>query len=440
MTSEQLTEALKKLQPVPIEETHCIEQFIEHYKPKEDNKNCIVLQSTEGNKIILVHNVLTIIDVLSEFPFNKTLWCSSLFYPVEFHEDKIFECITAKLLTHPNNTLLLALQSWIEECGVEFTEKSLSIIKDVLDYVEKVDGETLNESIEKVKKTLSNTHSNENEPTFQMKFDPAPISIDGKSMKLPDWMAPSSYSVTILNKDFLEIANQLMICEFSFLELLQPKDYYINIFSTTRPNSNIELYYKWNQKITNWVAYSIINQKNEMIREMAFKNFLQLAIKCIEIKNFNSFNSIVNGLTHYAVIRMKKTIAQRTQEENELMFKLIDIQGEIQNSNYSISYGKPAIPYLKFFLKEMCQIFEEEEEIDDTKENILQEDEMNKMIDISKAIKIGELIDQLKGFTTEKCTTQVNKQTNDFFMNGIRTMKLSNTDLLNLSMASEPNN
>ncbi|EMS17001.1 Ras guanine nucleotide exchange factor, putative [Entamoeba histolytica HM-3:IMSS] len=65
---------------------------------------------------------------------------------------------------------------------------------------------------------------------------------------------------------------------------------------------------------------------------------------------------------------------------------------------------------------------------------------MNKMIDISKAIKIGELIDQLKGFTTEKCTTQVNKQTNDFFMNGIRTMKLSNTDLLNLSMASEPNN
>ena len=287
-----------------------------------------------------------------------------MFYPVEFHEDTILQELSSQLIEQPTEILLKALKSWIEECGVEFTTKSIQIEKELIEQIEKVQTDDVKELLSEIKSIVDKLKSNENELTYKMRFDPAPVSINGKTVVFPEWTASQSYPVNILNKDFLEYAEQLMECELTFLKQLQPKDFYIYIFESTRPNSNIMIYLNWCQRVSNWVAYQIINQKNEMIREMAFKNFLELAIKCLEIKNFNSFVSIIDGLKHYALIRMTKTIQQRTPEENKLMEELNDIQGKLLYTPMSIEYGKPSVICLKYFLGKLCEIFDESYEID----------------------------------------------------------------------------
>ena len=61
----------------------------------------------------------------------------------------------------------------------------------------------MNEIIEKIKGKITTIKSMETEKTYKSTFDPAPISIEGKSITFPHWMEPQSYSVNILNKDSL---------------------------------------------------------------------------------------------------------------------------------------------------------------------------------------------------------------------------------------------
>ena len=439
MTSEQLKQTITNLQKVEREETNYIQFFLDNYKPTEKNSTCTILTTSTKEKVILINGIINIINTLKQFPFNKTIWCSTLFYPVDFHEDKILQYLSEQLIEQPTEIVLQALLSWIEECGVEFTEKSIQIMKEVITQIDSICTEEMKEIkelVKKIKTVIESIKSNENELSYKMRFDPAPISINGKSIVFPEWTASQSYPVNILGKDFLEYAEQLMICEYTYLKQLQPKDFYIYIFESTRPNSNIMIYLNWCQRVSNWVAYQIINQKNEMIREMAFKNFLQLAIKCLEIKNFNSFVSIIDGLKHYALTRMTKTMSQRTKEENILMEELNDIQGKLLYTPMSIEYGKQCVPCLKYFLGKMCEIFIEEYEIEYENENI-NDDDLLKMTDLSKAIKIGEIISIVREVVLTENTLTINPKTNDFFMNGLRHMKISHSDLLNLSRDSE---
>ena len=159
-----------------------------------------------------------------------------------------------------------------------------------------------------------------------------------------------------------------------------------------------------------------------------------MAIKCLEVKNLNSFVSIIDGLKHYALTRMTKTMAQRTKEENELMKELNDVQGRLLYSSMSIEYGKPSVPCLKYFLGQMCEIFAVEYDIEELPEDV---DVIMKMTDLTKAMKIGEIISVVRDFAHSQCSVTVNPKTNDFFMKGLRHMKIDHSDLLNLSMESE---
>ena len=256
MTSEQLKQTLSKLQKVEQTYPNSIEYFFEHYK-SEETTTCTILNTIDEQKIILVNGIINIINTLKQFPFNKTVWCSTLFYPVEFHEDTILQELSSQLIEQPTEILLKALKSWIEECGVEFTTKSIQIVKELIQQIEKVQTDDVKELLSEIKSIVDKLKSNENELTYKMRFDPAPVSINGKTVVFPEWTASQSYPVNILNKDFLEYAEQLMECELTFLKQLQPKDFYIYIFESTRPNSNIMIYLNWCQRVSNWVAYQI---------------------------------------------------------------------------------------------------------------------------------------------------------------------------------------
>lgn len=320
-----------------------------------EKNNCYVVSTSDEKSVVFIGDIGKTIDLLSALPFSRTQWCALLFYPIEYREDRILQCLTARLLSRPSAVLLQALQTWIEECGEEFTRNSLLLIGEIIDTLSKQEvDESIKTLISAVRETLSRTTSNEEKPTFEMRFNPSPINIGGTPIKLPEWTTTSGYAANILNKDFLQISEQCMVCELSFLRMVRPKDYFIYLRESTRSQSNISVYLNWSTSLAHWVAYSVINQKNEMIREMAYKNFLQLAVKCIEIKNFNTFNSIIEGLQHHSLMRMKKTLELRTPEEVQLMEKLIEVQAKVQHSEFSLSYGTPCVPYLSLLYQTAC--------------------------------------------------------------------------------------
>ncbi|ELP86492.1 hypothetical protein EIN_033930 [Entamoeba invadens IP1] len=437
MTLTQLRQTMSDLkisQEAKLDTYNC---FLNEYKSDENKQNKTVLVQTDSRKIFLVDGISSVIETLERLPFSRVMWCSLVFYPIDWREDKLFECLSARLLNNPNNeVLLLALQTWVEECGPEFTSKSLDLFKELLSSIESRIDEKTKVVFSKVKETITTTKSNETEPTFQMIFNPAKLTINGRSVTLPQWARTTVFSANILNKDFLDIASQLMICEHTFLSKLQPKDFYLYTFPTSREESNIKVYLKWSALVSNWVAFALINQQNEMIREIAFKNFLQLALKCLEIRNFNSFNSVVTGLLHFANSIMVTSISQRTPDEVKLLDQLVILQAKVLHSDYSLLFDKPSIPCIKYFLGQINKIYSEVDEIDDTTGSIPSEEELSKMFDASKAFLIGDIIYSIRNVTGH-LEIKPNEQMKEFFLSTLRTMKLANDELLELAKASE---
>ena len=250
-------------------------------------------------------------------------------------------------MSEPKEELIEMLIVWIDECGSEFTVKSMQILQEFVNNLMSSENEEIKKysaKINELNEKIKNTKSNEQEPTFQQLFSPCAVDIDGFTMTLPNWMFGADFNYNILSKDFLEIPSQLMYCEREYLTRILPKDYYIYIYENTRENSNISIYLHWTERISQWVAYSILIQKNEQIRVVAINNLIQIALKCLEVHNFNSFIKVIDGLTHYSVQRLTKTWDFVPKGDKELLQKLIVMKSKILYTDYSFNFEKPCIP------------------------------------------------------------------------------------------------
>ena len=86
----------------------------------------------------------------------------------------------------------------------------------------------------------------------------------------------------------------------------------------------------------------------------------------------------------------------------------------------------------------MATTLDQEHEIDDTATDIPDPDALANWLDVSKALRIGTLIDQVKRSTSVPAEGTPNKQMNEFFIKTIHSMPLDNTLLLNMSIEAEP--
>ncbi|KAL7715411.1 Ras-GEF domain-containing protein [Entamoeba marina] len=379
---------------------------------------------TNGNHIILVDGVQSIVDMLFNLPQDishdelNEIATTILFYPLDFTEDKILNELTKRIPSSPSRSLEI-ISIWITACGSEFSVKSLQIFQELLQIASNNGAQT--DDVDKVKTILENVKSTEDEMTFSEMFEPVAVKVDGFA-GIPRWMMGNDAGVNILNKNYGEIPHELKVCEMEFLQKLLPKDIMIYSFEQTRKVSNVSIYLKWSSLISQWVAYGIINQKTEQIRQIALSNFLSVAVGCLENYNFNSFVAILNEVPTTDI---------------DLLHDLVTLQSKLIFTDYSTRFPSPSTPYLKHYLKEIITILGEIAFVDDNEQQVPSDDDLEQMIDVTKAYQIGKIINSIRKVTTTP-PTSTNKQMHDFFMKTIRTLPLSNSDLLNMSLEAEP--
>ncbi|KAL7715966.1 Ras-GEF domain-containing protein [Entamoeba marina] len=304
---------------------------------------------TNGNHIILVDSVQSIVDML----FNL---------PQDISHDELNEIATTILIPSSPSRSLEIISIWITACGSEFSVKSLQIFQELLQIASNNGAQT--DDVDKVKTILENIKSTEDEMTFSEMFEPVAVKVDGFA-GIPRWMMGNDAGVNILNKNYGEIPHEL-------------------------------------------------------------KNY-----------NFNSFVAILNGILHYSVRRLKKTWKEVPTTDIDLLHDLVTLQSKLIFTDYSTRFPSPSTPYLKHYLKEIITILGEIAFVDDNEQQVPSDDDLEQMIDVTKAYQIGKIINSIRKVTTTP-PTSTNKQMHDFFMKTIRTLPLSNSDLLNMSLEAEP--
>ena len=95
---------------------------------------------------------------------------------------------------------------------------------------------------------------------------------------------------------------------------------------------------------------------------------------------------------------------------------------------------------VEYYLSEMVRVNERVNEIEDPEEKLPKDEEMIKMIDVSKALEIGKMIKKMREFSLFPLDIKVNTQINTVFMKSIRNLPLSHSQLLDKSREAEPLN
>ncbi|KAJ3283247.1 cell division cycle- protein, partial [Blyttiomyces sp. JEL0837] len=116
-------------------------------------------------------------------------------------------------------------------------------------------------------------------------------------------------------------------------------------------------------QLTLWVATTIVSCENIKVRLNTLKYFVQCALKCREINNFNGITGIVAGLSMAPIARLHKTwqaFAEKwptLSEDYEKLADIVSAKGQYASYRRELKDLKlPAIPFLGVYLTDITFI------------------------------------------------------------------------------------
>jgi son of sevenless-like protein len=115
-------------------------------------------------------------------------------------------------------------------------------------------------------------------------------------------------------------------------------------------------------KITYWVAETILSEPEMKDRVNAIKKFVSIAERCFELNNFHALMEIVAGLSMTAIERLKKTwtlVPSQTKATLEKFNRFMNTKNNFQNYRHTLHRVKdPCVPYIGVYLRDLTFIEE----------------------------------------------------------------------------------
>ena len=110
--------------------------------------------------------------------------------------------------------------------------------------------------------------------------------------------------------------------------------------------------------MSNWIIYSIVSERNVRRRAKIFKNFIETAKQCLELRNYNAVMAIVvAALGSTPVRRLEGTKEQIPPESFSCLKKmesLMDSKGNYKKYREALRTSPtPAVPYFGIILKDL---------------------------------------------------------------------------------------
>lgn len=255
---------------------------------------------------------------------------------------------------------------------------------------------------------------------------PPPPSIQPKTSKKGE--------MKLSDVDPLEMARQLTLMEGYLYQKIRP----IECLQRSRDskgdiNDNISQVIRFANKISDWVAETILAKDDSRRRASVVKNFIAIADRCKSLHNFPSMLAIVAGLNMTPIRRLKRTWEQVPQRFMTMLSQcetMLNTNKNFGNYRHKLStIVAPCVPFIGVFLTQLTFINENPNMIGPN------------LINFRKRQKAAEVIDDIKRWQLAPYSFNVVPSVASFIEDSLRQFE-EGRDLSdffwNLSLEREP--
>ena len=115
--------------------------------------------------------------------------------------------------------------------------------------------------------------------------------------------------VKLVNLDAERLAGRLTLRDSTMFTAISSTEYISDIFKCYAPNNmnRLQEFIDLSNAERWWVCTEVVNERNNNIRAKIIKMFIKLANTCKQLNNLNAMFSIISGLEHASVSRLKTT-------------------------------------------------------------------------------------------------------------------------------------
>ncbi|KAK9723271.1 hypothetical protein K7432_002068 [Basidiobolus ranarum] len=177
------------------------------------------------------------------------------------------------------------------------------------------------------------------------------------------WMKTRG-ALTVAEIDAQDIARQLTSIDFEHYSLIQPEEL-LNLEFSKKEGSksiNVKALTKLSNKITGWVAETIIRERDLKKRCYLLKHFIKIGEQCYKLHNYNTLMAIMSALNSTTITRLRKTwepLSNKTKTVLEALRKATD-----HSRNYCAYRSRlktsemPCLPFFGVYLTDLTFIHE----------------------------------------------------------------------------------
>ncbi|GAM21211.1 hypothetical protein SAMD00019534_043860 [Acytostelium subglobosum LB1] len=255
--------------------------------------------------------------------------------------------------------VLRFVEKWVDRNWEDF---SIANINNLLDFCKSCQ--------ETVEQGMTTTYSLKNQITtlyniIRMKRDGTYISVDYQDSweqpaPIPDFTYQENF--TLLDVKPHEIARQLSMIDHGLFGKITKKELLEYVQSQSNPPASIVSFTNRFNYVSRWVASEITTCPSLEKRIMLIFKFINIAINCWILKNFNSATAIIAGLKHGAVSRLKTTWFYVNNSKASVILQefeeLISPTNLTKLRKVMDAVEAPSVPYLGSYFNHLVGITE----------------------------------------------------------------------------------
>lgn len=237
---------------------------------------------------------------------------------------------------------------------------------------------------------------------------PAPIISKNQLLALRTWKMGGA-NVSILDFDPLELARQITIKESAIFCSILPEELLATEWMKRSGSLavNVRAMSTLSTDLANLVADSILQLEEPKKRAVLIKQWVKIANKCVELKNYDSLMAIICSLNSSTIARLKKTwelVSQKTKVTLEELKKIVDV-----SRNYVVlrqrlqSHAPPCLPFVGIYLTDLTFV----DHGNQTTRQLTTEEGSIRLINFDKHMKTAKIISELQRFQIPYRLTEV---------------------------------
>ncbi|KAF2690866.1 ras guanine-nucleotide exchange protein-like protein [Lentithecium fluviatile CBS 122367] len=230
---------------------------------------------------------------------------------------------------------------------------------------------------------------------------PSPIISRSQASALKAWKEGRA-QCSILDFDPLEMARQFTIIESKLYCSIQPEEL-LALEWTKKTGSkavNVRAMSTLSNDLANLVADTILHSEDPKKRAIIIKQWVKIAVKCLELNNYDSLMAIICSLNSSMVLRLKRTwelVSAKTKARLEELKTITDV-----GRNYAVlrqrlhNHVAPCIPFVGIYLTDLTFV----DVGNGTTRQLPGESGQDRMsvINFDKHMKTAKIIGQLQSF------------------------------------------